>query len=450
MKHFDVVVIGSGPGGYVAAIRAAKLGKKVAIVEKTNIGGTCLNVGCIPSKTLLKYSEMIEKIKQANEWGIETGEMTINFSKLMKRKDQVVQTLTDGVAHLLEQNDITLYQGKASIKENLVVTIDEEQIKGNDILLATGSTPFVPPIKGLDLVDYKTTDTFFDLKKLPKKLAVIGGGVIAVELASAMAPLGTKVTIIEVASDLLLTEEHDVRKSLKKQLHDQHIQTVVKADIQEIKQDKVILSDQEVSFDTLLVAAGRKPNTELAQEMKLKMNDTDKSITVNKYYETSKNHIYAVGDLVGGYQLAHAASAEGIVAIHAMVGDTSKNLDQEGIPGCIYMHPEAASIGLSEDQAKKAGYDVQVTKYNMSGNSKAITMGEAQGFMKIVTENKYKEILGAFIVGPNATELIGEILAVKQSEGTVHELANVVQPHPSISEAIGESANALFQQAIHM
>lgn len=450
MKKFDVVVIGAGPGGYVSAIRAAQLGKTVAVVEKNKLGGTCLNVGCIPSKTLLKQSELVEEMKQADAWGIKTGSISIDFNQLMKRKDQVVQTLTGGVAHLLKKNSITIYQGEARIKEDLTVHIGEEQIKGNDILLATGSKPFVPSIKGLDEADYVTTDTFFNLKELPKSLVIVGGGVIAVELASAMAPLGTKVTIIEVASDILLTEEHDVRKSLKKKLHEQNIQIVTKADIRRVKKDKVILLDQEILFDTLLVAAGRRSNTEPVKELGLQMKDRNKFVAVNENYETSKKHVYAVGDLIGDYQLAHAASAEGIAAVHVIAGDFSKRLNQDEIPRCIYTHPEAASFGLTEEQAKKAGYEVRVTKSNISGNSKAITMGKSEGFLKIITETKFQEILGVFIVGPNATELIGELLAVKHSEGTVNELSTVIQPHPSVSEVIGESADALFQQAIHM
>ncbi|MEH7483393.1 dihydrolipoyl dehydrogenase [Neobacillus drentensis] len=450
MKEFDVVIIGAGPGGYVPAIRAAQLGKKVAIVERKKIGGTCLNVGCIPSKALLRHSEMVEEIQKANSWGIKTGELSVDFPKLMKRKDQVVQTLTGGVQHLLKKNDITLFQGEASISDALVVSIGDVKIKGKDILLATGSTPFIPPIKGLDKINYHTTDSFFDLKELPKSMTIIGGGVISIELAFAMAPLGTKVTIIEVAPDILLTEDLDARKIIKKQLQKKNIQTIIKAKIQEVQKGKVILADQEISFDTLLVATGRKPNIEVAQELNLKMDVSNKFVAVNDDYETSKKHVYAVGDLVGGYQLAHAASAEGLIAVHAMNGDHPQPLDQTEIPRCVYTHPEIASFGLNEEQAKNAGYDVKITTSNLAGNAKAIAMGETEGFIKIISDHQYDEILGAVIVGANATELIGEILAMKHSEGTMNELASMVHAHPAISEAIGENANALLKQAIHM
>jgi len=450
LKVFDVVIIGAGPGGYVSAIRAAQLGKTVAIVEREKIGGACLNVGCIPSKTLLKYSELVEGIKQANDWGIKTGEVSIDFPKLMNRKDQVIRTLTGGVSHLLKKNNVTVFQGEAKIKADLTVDIGAERISGKDILLATGSKPFVPPIKGLEEIDYLTTDTFFDLKKLPKSLVIIGGGVISVELASAMAPLGTKVTIIEVAPDILMTEDDDARKIIKKQLDKQSVQTIIKAKIKEVKENKVILSNQEIPFDKLLVATGRKPNIKLAQDLNLKMDESNKFVAVNEVYETSRKHVYAVGDLVGSYQLAHAASAEGIVAVHEMAGDHSLNLDQTKIPRCVYTHPEVASFGLSEEQAKEAGYDVKVTMSSIGGNAKAIAMGSTEGFVKIISENNYEEILGAVIVGTGATELIGEILTMKHAEGTVTELATMIHAHPTVSETIGESANALFKQAIHM
>ncbi|WP_394234852.1 dihydrolipoyl dehydrogenase [Niallia oryzisoli] len=450
MKEFDLIVIGAGPGGYVSAIRAAQLGKKVAIVERKKLGGTCLNVGCIPSKALLKHSEMVEEIQKANSWGIKTGELSIDFPKLMKRKDQVVQTLTGGVDHLLKKNKITFFQGDATVTEDRVVSVGDDKLKGRDILLATGSRPFIPPIKGLDRVNYLTTDSFFDLKELPKSMVIIGGGVISVELAFAMAPLGTKVTIIEVAPDILLTEDLDARKIIKKHLQRKKVQTIIKAEIREVKQGKIILADQEIPYDTLLVATGRKPNIEVAKELNLKMDASNKFVAVNDFYETSKKHVYAVGDLIGGYQLAHAASAEGLIAVQAMNGEKPQPLDQTEIPRCVYTHPEIASFGLNEEQAKNAGYDVKITTSNLAGNAKAIAMGETEGFIKIISDHRYDEILGAVIVGANATELIGEILSMKHSEGTMNELASMVHAHPAISEAIGENANALFKQAIHM
>ncbi|MCM3588298.1 dihydrolipoyl dehydrogenase [Mesobacillus maritimus] len=449
MKEFDLIVIGAGPGGYVPAIRAAQLGKKVAIVERKKLGGTCLNVGCVPSKALLKHSELVEEIQKANSWGIHTGEVSIDFQKLMKRKDQVVRTLAGGVEHLLNKNNIEIFQGEASVTGDLIVTVGAETLRGKDLLLATGSRPFIPPIKGLHQVNYLTTDTFFDLKELPKQLVIIGGGVISVELAFAMAPLGTNVTIIEVAPDILLTEDEDARKVIKKHLKKKKIKAITLAEIQEVTDGKVLLTDQEISFDTLLVATGRQPNLEVATDLNLKLDSANKFVEVNEFYETSKKHVYAVGDLIGGYQLAHAASAEGLVAVHRMNGETPQPLNQTEIPRCVYTHPEIASFGLSEDQARKSYADVQVTVTPLAGNAKAIAEGETDGFVKIISDQRYQEILGAVIVGAKATELIGEILAVKHAEGTMSELASLVHAHPAISEAIGENANALYKQAIH-
>ncbi|MCM3672087.1 dihydrolipoyl dehydrogenase [Mesobacillus maritimus] len=449
MKEFDLIVIGAGPGGYVPAIRAAQLGKKVAIVERKKLGGTCLNVGCVPSKALLKHSELVEEIQKANSWGIHTGEVSIDFQKLMKRKDQVVRTLAGGVEHLLNKNNIEIFQGEASVTGDLIVTVGAETLRGKDLLLATGSRPFIPPIKGLHQVNYLTTDTFFDLKELPKQLVIIGGGVISVELAFAMAPLGTNVTIIEVAPDILLTEDEDARKVIKKHLKKKKIKAITLAEIQEVTDGKVLLTDQEISFDTLLVATGRQPNLEVATDLNLKLDSANKFVEVNEFYETSKKHVYAVGDLIGGYQLAHAASAEGLVAVHRMNGETPQPLNQTEIPRCVYTHPEIASFGLSEDQARKSYADVKVTVTPLAGNAKAIAEGETDGFVKIISDQRYQEILGAVIVGAKATELIGEILAVKHAEGTMSELASLVHAHPAISEAIGENANALYKQAIH-
>ncbi|KXH82011.1 dihydrolipoyl dehydrogenase [Sporosarcina sp. HYO08] len=450
MKSFDLIVIGAGPGGYVAAIRAAQLGKKVAIVEKNALGGTCLNTGCIPSKTLLQHGEAVETIQKANDWGIQTGEISINFGKLMGRKDQVIRTLTNGVDYLLKKNKVTLFKGTATVDESLVVTVGSEKLKGKDLLLATGSKPFVPPINGLDEVDYLTTDNFFNLEELPESMVIIGGGVIAVELAFAMAPLGTNVTIIEVAQNILLTEDPDAREVIKGQLKAKGIQTITGAEIQRVTEKEVVLADQTISFDRLLVAAGRSPNRELALDLQLQLDENEKFVVVNEQYETSKKHIYAIGDLIGGYQLAHAASAEGIIAVHAMAGEPIQPIEQTKIPRCVYTQPEIASFGLNEEQAKRAGFDVEVTKTPLAGNGKAIAMDSTAGFIKIIADRKFGEILGAVIVGHGATEWVGELLAMKHTEGTMHELASMIHAHPTISEAIGESANLFFKQAIHM
>lgn len=449
MEHFDLVVIGAGPGGYVAALKAAQNGKKVAVVEKKELGGTCLTVGCIPSKTLLRHSEWVETIKTANSWGIETGPVSIDYPKLKKRKDQVVSTLVQGIHHLFENYGITLFKGEAAIGRNLTVSVDNLEIKGKELLLATGSRPFIPPIQGLDHISYETTDTFFDLNAVPEKLVIIGGGVISIELAFAMAPLGGKVTVVEVAEDILLTEDEDARKIIKKRMKKLGIEYHIHAKIHEVAEGKVVLEDRQLEFTKLLIAAGRIPNNELALSMGLKMDAADRFVAVNRHYLTSKNHVYAIGDLTGGYQLAHTASAEGLVAVHHILGQDYPELQQEEIPRCVYTHPEIATFGLSETQAKDRGMKVTVKKMPFQANGKAIAMGTTDGFIKLIRDEKLNEIVGGVIVGEHATELIGEVIGVKHSEGRIDELAHIVYAHPSLSEVIGETANSLLGKAIH-
>lgn len=448
-SSYDLVVIGAGPGGYVSAIRAAQLGKKVAIIEKQYAGGTCLNVGCIPSKTLLEFGTKVHDINNANDWGIQTDNLHIDYKKLFKRKNEVVATLTGGVKQLLKKNKVDFIEGEAILKDNLTISVNNQKIKAKDIVLATGSQPFVPPIQGIENVDYLTTDTFFNLQQLPTQLAVIGGGVIATELASSMADLGVKVTIIEVADDILLTEIEEVREILKNHLKQQGIQIITKAKIDNVNKSSVQLKGNDtVEFDQILIATGRKPNTKVIDNIELKMDG--KFIQVDDFNQTTYKHVYAIGDLVKGYQLAHTASAQGVMVAEKLAGLNPKPVNQDDITRCIYTRVEAASVGLSEQQAIDAGYDVSVSESTFQGNAKALIKGETDGLIKIVSDKQYNEVLGAFIVGPHATDLIGEILGVKVSEGTMDELSQLIQPHPSLLEAIGENADALFKKAIHM
>ena len=449
MDSYDLIVVGAGPGGYVAAIRAAQLGQKVAIVEKTNAGGTCLNVGCIPSKTLLEHGTKAHDIRKANDWGIETQGMKVNFSKLVQRKQHIVSTLTGGVKQLLKKNKVTFIKGEATVTKDLEVKVSNQSYQAKDIILATGSKPFIPPIEGLNDIKYETTDTFFDIETLPKQLAIIGGGVIATELASSMADLGVEVTMIEVNEDILLTEIEEVRELLKDHLKNQSIRILTGAKISKVTTSKVILDNHEdVSFDTLLVATGRQPNIKVVEDLDIDMDG--KFVQVDEHYQTTINHVYAIGDLVKGYQLAHSASSHGLHVVETLAGLKPTPVSPNNITRCIYTRLEAASVGLSESQAKEAGYDVSVTQSSFQGNAKALVKGEVQGFIKIVTDKAYGEVLGAFIVGPHATDLISEVLGVKASECTMNELSNIIQPHPSLSEAIGESADAYFGKAIHM
>lgn len=449
MKSFDLTIIGAGPGGYVAAIHAAQLGMSVALIERNKVGGTCLNVGCIPSKVMLKHSHLALDIQKANAWGIETNVEVINFKKLKKRKDQIVNSLILGVQGLIKKNAITLIEGEAKVDQRNTVSVAGRSFYSKDIILATGSRPFVPPIKGIQNVKYETTDTFFNLEELPKKLVIIGGGVISVELAFSLAPLGTEVTILEVASDILLTEDEDARNVIKAKMNKIGIQYKSNVKIQCVHKNEVVLENETVGFTNLLVATGRQPNVEIAESLNLKMDG--KFVQVNQHFETSQNHIFAIGDLIGGYQLAHAASAEGLHAVDYILHGQAETLKPQSIPRCVYTIPEIASFGFSEEEAITAGYKhIKVKKVPLSTNGKAMAEGNTEGFIKIIVDQEFGEILGAVVVGEGATEMLNAILATFKAEGTIYELSHVVFPHPSISEQIGETADALIGTAIHV
>lgn len=448
MQRYDLVVIGAGPGGYVGAIRAAQNGLRVAVIEKKAVGGTCLNVGCIPSKNYLEHAHWALTFKEAEKYGFTFSTPSFDYARLVKHKNQVIKKLQGGIQHLFQQHAIDYIEGQASVIDQKLL-VDGKEIAYDKLLLATGSHPFVPPIKGIETVDYLTTDTFFDLETLPTELAIIGGGVIAVELAFAMQPLGTKVSLIEVAPDILLTEDPEARQLIKQQLLAMGIKVITKAKIEQVTKQKIRLNDQEITFSHLLVAAGRKPNLELVQQLAIDLDANGRFVKVNPYYQTSRENIYAVGDLIGGYQLAHAASAEALKAVAAICKQPTYPVLKEDVPRCIYTTPEVASFGLSEQEAKEQYQEIKVKKVPFAGNGKAIATEHTQGFVKLIIDQQYHQLLGAVIVGSGATEMIHTLLATKQAEGTIDELANMTFAHPTLSEVIGEGANGLLGQAIH-
>lgn len=444
MRKYNLIVIGAGPGGYVAAIEAAKLGQKVAVIEKEKIGGTCLNVGCIPSKAYLKHASWIEELEEARRFGINNHVTTIDYPKLVERKNGVVNQLQQGIHYLFKEHNIDYFEGEASLKSKHEVLVNGESLETDFILLATGSKPFVPPINGIASVNYLTTDTFFDLRVLPKKLAIIGGGVIGIELAFAMAPLGVDVSVIEVAPSILMTENKEATAIIKNQLKKMNVKLIEGATIKEVTQSSVQLIDQSIQFDELLVVTGRKGNLEILDSLRIAKTANQKYVEVNRFYQTSVDSIYAVGDIVDGFMLAHAASKEGIKAVRHMFGDKEASLKNEQVLRCVYTHPEIASFGLSETEAKEKGYDVLVSKTNYSANGRAIAGNETTGFVKIVSEKINHEILGGVVVGANATEMIHTILAVKESEGRLEEIEKMTFAHPTLSEMIGELASEMI------
>lgn len=456
MTNYDVIVVGGGPGGYVAAIRAAKEGKKTALVEKDFLGGTCLNRGCIPSKTLLKHAEIIEQIEKAQGWGIETSDLSFDLTKMLARKDEVIQTLRNGIQGLLQAGKIDVFAGHGVIQPNKTVQIDEDKsITANNIIIATGSRPFVPPISGVEDVSFHTTDTIFDIEKIPEKLVIVGGGVIGVELANIFASLKTEVTVIELGDRIIPTEDKDASKALLKSLKQKGVKVLLNHQVHAIseKADKKeihVLNKKDessvIEADALLIAVGRTPNTEAFEQLQLKMDG--KFVQVNDYLETSEKGVFAVGDVIGNLQLAHVASSEGLVAAQNLTKQIVK-MNYDVMPRCIYTTPQVATVGKTETQLKEQNIAYKSHVFQFSSNGMALATGETDGFSKVLIDEKYGEILGVVMVGAHVTEMISQSSAYMYLEGTVDELANMVQPHPSLSEALMESANNLIGKGIH-
>ena len=447
---YEIVVVGGGPGGYVAALHAAELGKKTALIEVDHLGGTCLNRGCIPSKTYLKHSEIIEQIEKAKDWGIETGSLTLSFDKMKKRKDDVINRLRGGIAFLLKQGKIDVYNGYGSVLADGVVKVQtaggEETIQAEKVIVATGSTPAVPPIPGLDSVEYDTSDSIFDIPAIPKRVIIIGGGVIGVEFACIFASLKADVTIVEAADRIVPTEDAEASKFLAKALKKKGVKLYTGVKVQQVEEadgvKTVVCVDSKgkglsLQADTLLVSTGRRPNLSAAIDLGLEQDGP--FIKVNEKMETSMPNVYAVGDVIGGWQLAHAASAEGVVAVNNAAG-IADQMDYKVMPRCIYTLPEIASVGLSEEEAKKQGIEVRVEKFDFAGSGKALSAGEPEGFTKVIYEAKYGEIIGVVMAGPHVTEMISEASAFMYLEGTVEEAAKMIHPHPTISETFFEAA----------
>lgn len=446
LADYDILIIGAGPGGYVAAEEAALEGKTVAVVERNFIGGTCLNVGCIPSKTYLEYASWLDSINEANNKGMDISVNEINFSELVNHKNKVVSTLQGGIQSTFKANNIEYIEGEAKYKDRNTFEVNGKTITASNIILATGSHPFVPKINGLEEIDYYTTDTFFEMDYLPKKLVIIGGGIIASELAYALNRLGVDVTLIEVAPDILMNQDPDARKTIKRKFKKSGIEIIVDVEIDGVFDNKVRLTNnKEFNFDELLVATGRKANLELPRDMGLTIDEDTGTVVVDDYYQTSHKNVYAIGDLIGGHQLAHAASAEGVKAVKAIIGKREKPINPNSVPRPLFTSPEVSSFGLSLDEAKKAGYDAIEEQIPFSVNGRAIATSSTEGFVKIVTERKYGEILGSVIVGKQAGDLLHQLLTVRESEGTVEEVARVVFAHPTLSEVTQDVSKELLR-----
>ncbi|NTW72652.1 MAG: dihydrolipoyl dehydrogenase [Eubacteriaceae bacterium] len=455
--EFDIVVLGAGPGGYVAAIRAAQLGAKTAIIEKQYFGGTCLNVGCIPTKTLVKNAEILHHIEHAGARGIIVAKPEIDMKKVKQNKDKVVKQLTGGVGALLKSNGIRIYDGLGVVNNDDTINISEGKdlgkiVKFKKLIIATGSLPMVPPIPGLDLPGILTSTEILDLTEIPKELVIIGGGVIGSEFATIYNAFGTKVTVVEMLPKLIPNMDQDLSAALEDALKKAKVKVMTSAKVEKVEIEgdgfKVTVSGGDVSeivAEKVLVAIGRKANLCGVESLDI---DKDRTIKVNEYLQTSKPNIYAVGDVSARIQLAHVASAMGIKAAENAMGHHHK-MDLSIVPSCIYTLPEIGSVGMTEEEARKK-YDVTIGTFPMAASGKALAMGETEGFTKIIVDKKYGEILGVHIVGPSATELVGEAAAFMKLEGTVEELIDTIHAHPTVSETIMEAAHDALGECIHM
>ena len=453
--EFDVIVIGGGPAGYVAAIRAAQVGGKVAVVEKSELGGTCLNRGCIPTKTFLKNAEIIEGIEMSSKRGIilENEKFTIDMPKVISLKNEIVKTLTNGVQGLLKSNSIKIFKGVGKINKDKDVVINgEEVLRTNKIILAGGSKVGSVNIPGIESKRVLTSDDILDLKELPKSLAVIGGGVVGVELGQAYLSFGSEVTVIEMMDRIVPGVDREASETLRKALEKKGMKILTSSKIKEIIDEgdklRIKLEDKEdVVAEKALLSIGRVPDLEAVGELDLEMERG--KIKVDKYMETSVKGVYAPGDINGIKMLAHAAFRMGEVAAENAILGNHREIKLETTPSAIYTIPEVGMVGLTEEEAKEK-YDINIGKFAFVGNGRALASGDTTGFVKVIADKKYGEILGVHIVGQSAAEIINEASSLMAMEITVDEVIKTIHGHPTFSEALFEACADVLGEAIHL
>lgn len=464
-SNFDIVVIGAGPGGYVAAIRAAQLGYNTACVEEGNLGGVCLNIGCIPTKALLESAAMITHLGHARDFGITVGEIKTDLAQAVKRSRQVSERLVKGIGFLFKKNKVTHLQGRGRLagKGKVEVTGKDgksQTVTARHVIIATGSRPRDLPFLKIDHDRvWDSTDAMM-AQTPPKTLAIVGAGAIGCEFADVYAAFGTQVTIVEVADRILPLEDKDcsavVEKSYRKR--GMTVLTGTRLEKAEIGKDSVKLTvktpkgeTQVIEAERVLSAIGRAPLVEDIGLDKAGVKLDERGfIAIDRQMKTNVEGIYAIGDVAGPPLLAHKGSHEGVQCVEAIHGDPHAGIDYGNIPNCTYCHPEVASVGLTEAQAREKGYDIEVGAFPWTANGRALTAGETDGFVKIIRDKKYSEVLGAHIVGPHATELIAEFVVGRHLESTAEEMDRAMHPHPTLSEAIGEAALASLGHALHI
>lgn len=462
--NYDIIVLGSGPGGYVAAIRAAQLGNKVAIVEKESLGGICLNWGCIPTKALLKSASVFEYIQHAEEYGIKVKGADADFDGMVKRSRGVAEGMSKGIEFLMKKNKIDVIMGAGKLLAGKKIAVTDKEGKTSEItatkgiVIATGARsrqlPNLPQ-DGKKIIGYREA---MSLPKQPKSMVVVGSGAIGVEFAYFYQSIGTEVTIVEYLPNIVPVEDEEVSKQLERSFKKKGIKILTDSSVESVDTSgkncvvkiKSAKGEEQIECEVVLSAVGIETNIQHIGLEEVGIATDKGKIIVNDYYQTNMPGYFAIGDVVHGPALAHVASAEGIICVEKISGQHTEPLDYGNIPGCTYCTPEIASVGMTEKAAKEAGYEIKVGKFPFSASGKASASGAKDGFVKLIFDAKYGEILGGHMIGMNVTEMIAEIVALRKLEATGHEIIKTVHPHPTLSEAVMEAAAAAYGEVIHL
>lgn len=462
--NYDIIVVGSGPGGYVTAIRASQLGLKTAIIEREALGGICLNWGCIPTKALLKSANVFEYLSHAEDYGITVKDAKADFGAMVKRSRDVADGMSNGIKFLMKKNKIDVLTGNGLIKANKTVNVTDDSGKSTDytaskgVIIATGArSRALPnlPQDGEKIIGYRQAMT---LKTQPKKLVVVGSGAIGVEFAYFYNAIGTEVTVVEYLPNIVPVEDIDISKQLEKSFKKSGIKVMTGSSVESVDTTgkncvvhiKTAKGEEKIECDIVLSAVGIEANIENLGLEEVGIVVDKGRILVNDYYQTNMPGYYAIGDVVPGPALAHVASAEGIVCVEKIAGHHPEAIDYGNIPGCTYCSPEISSVGMTEKAAKEAGFELKVGKFPFSASGKASAAGTKDGFVKLIFDAKYGELLGAHMIGANVTEMIAEIVAIRKLETTGEELIKTIHPHPTMSEAVMEAAAAAYGEVIHL
>ena len=460
--NFDIIIIGSGPGGYVTAIRASQLGFKTAIIEKESLGGVCLNWGCIPTKALLKSAQVFDYINHAESYGIEVEKAKINFKSIIERSRNVANGMSKGVEFLMKKNKIKVIKGFGKIKKDGKVDVingnKKEEISGKHIIIATGGrSRELPNIKqdGKKIIGYREAMV---LSKIPKKMLIIGSGAIGVEFAYFYKSMGVDVTVVEYQENIVPLEDIDVSKELKRSFKKYGINVLTNSNVEKVEKEgkvcKVHIKTNKgleiINSDIILSAVGIEANIEGIGLEEVGITTEKGKILVDSYYKTNIKGYYAIGDVLPNQALAHVASAEGILCVEKIAGHNPEIIDYNNIPNCTYCSPEIASVGMTEEKAKEAGYNLKIGKFPFSASGKASAAGHKNGFVKVIFDAKYGELLGCHMIGYNVTEMIAEIVVARKLETTGSEILKAIHPHPTMSEAVMEAVADAYDEVIHL